>query len=100
MTWSDWTNAVPGVCFAALLVLLYFCPRTRSRKEWYRSYLRSSHWRAVRLQAVQRAGHRCEECGVRGRLEVHHLTYERLGRERDTDIAALCPACHRKEHGL
>ena len=27
-------------------------------------------------------------------LEVHHLTYERVGRERDTDLIALCCYCH------
>ncbi len=27
-------------------------------------------------------------------LEVHHLTYERLGAERDEDLQALCWSCH------
>lgn len=27
-------------------------------------------------------------------LEVHHLTYERRGRERDEDLVALCWCCH------
>lgn len=27
-------------------------------------------------------------------LEVHHKTYERLGHERDEDLAALCWGCH------
>jgi hypothetical protein len=27
-------------------------------------------------------------------LEVHHLTYERVGRERDDDLIALCYYCH------
>lgn len=27
-------------------------------------------------------------------LEVHHRTYERRGRERDSDLVALCWACH------
>jgi hypothetical protein len=66
------------------------------RRAWYREvYLRSPHWRARRAQAIGRAGGRCEHCGARDRLEIHHLTYERLGRERDRDLRALCHRCHR-----
>jgi len=65
-------------------------------RAWYRGvYLRSPHWRARRSQAIGRAGGRCERCGAGGRLEVHHLTYKRLGRERDRDLRALCHRCHR-----
>jgi len=32
-------------------------------------------------------------------LEVHHLTYDRLGDERMDDLEVLCPDCHRKAHG-
>jgi hypothetical protein len=43
----------------------------------YRRYLRSDHWRATRLDAVRRAGFRCERCGVGGALalegKVRHL---------------------------
>ena len=70
--------------------------RLGRRRAWYRKvYLRSPHWRARRSQAIGRAGGRCERCGARGRLEVHHLTYKRLGRERDRDLRALCHRCHR-----
>ena len=31
-------------------------------------------------------------------LDVHHLTYERLGREKDEDLRVLCRACHGDEH--
>ena len=41
-----------------------------------------------------------EVCGVKHRLQVHHLTYERLGNERDEDLKVLCWACHEREHGL
>ena len=27
-------------------------------------------------------------------LEIHHLTYERVGRELDSDLVALCWSCH------
>ena len=50
--------------------------------------------------------HRCEFCreyfdydGYRNdaeqqSLEVHHRTYQRLGRELDSDLVALCWSCH------
>ncbi len=70
--------------------------RMARRRAWYRDvYLRSPYWRARRARAIARAGGRCERCGVTGRLEVHHLTYARLGRERDRDLRALCHGCHR-----
>jgi phage terminase large subunit GpA-like protein len=44
----------------------------------------------------KRAGWRCERCGERTRrLEVHHLTYERFGRELLMDLQALCEPCHK-----
>ena len=70
--------------------------RLARRRAWYRNvYLRSPHWRARRARAIALAGGRCERCGKPGRLEVHHLTYKWLGRERDRDLRALCHDCHR-----
>lgn len=58
------------------------------RYDWLNDYGR-------RIRA--RACGRCERCKKKSRrLEVHHLTYERLGRERDEDLQALCPSCHKK----
>ena len=33
-----------------------------------------------------------------GEAEVHHLSYERVGRELPEDLVALCPGCHRRAH--
>jgi 5-methylcytosine-specific restriction endonuclease McrA len=65
----------------------------------YREYLRSKTWKRKARAARQRAHYRCTNCR-RGnvRLEVHHKTYKRLGHERKSDVTALCPMCHRKEH--
>ncbi len=57
-------------------------------------YLRSDHWRAARKVAIQRAGYRCQRCGATGRLDAHHLTYQRLGAEDDQDLEVLCRPCH------
>lgn len=69
------------------------------RRYRYRRYLRSPHWQALRKQVLRRAGWRCECCGRRGPLDVHHLTYERFGRESMGDLQALCRDCHDEAHG-
>ena len=64
----------------------------------YSKCLCSKWWRKRRRQAIRDAKWRCEKCRKRGRLQVHHLSYERLGCERRADLQALCPACHEHEH--
>lgn len=56
--------------------------------------MRSPKWVSVRTLALERACYRCERCGKRGRLQVHHRTYVRLGHERVCDLEVLCRACH------
>jgi hypothetical protein len=63
----------------------------------YAEYLASDWWRARRLLVGQAVGWRCA-CGARA-TQVHHLTYRRLGRERDSDLVALCAGCHAEIHG-
>jgi 5-methylcytosine-specific restriction endonuclease McrA len=42
---------------------------------------------------------KCDHCGRRTHfLELHHRTYERLGRELITDLELLCEQCHRSKH--
>jgi hypothetical protein len=46
---------------------------------------------------LRSADYRCERCGSPGdarSLEVHHLTYERLGRELPEDLMVVCWPCH------
>jgi 5-methylcytosine-specific restriction endonuclease McrA len=71
----------------------------RQWRKWrYARYLRSPGWQQRRGRVLARAGYRCEHCGARVKLDVHHLTYARRGREELTDLVALCRACHRREH--
>lgn len=65
---------------------------------WYATYLRSEHWAAMRKWALERAGNRCQLCNAVGHLDVHHRTYERVGREFPTDVFVLCRDCHGKHH--
>lgn len=61
----------------------------------YREYLRSDWWQWKRERAIKRADHHCELCQNPYLLEVHHTNYERLGRERNSDLVVLCHQCHR-----
>lgn len=47
------------------------------RKDWYRKYLSSKHWKETRKRALESAGHRCENCGIRGhRKSKYSEAYE------------------------
>jgi 5-methylcytosine-specific restriction endonuclease McrA len=73
-------------------------PAKLSRREKLAWYYRQPYWRKIRLDALRRDGYRCRICGTGGALDVHHLTYARLGAERLEDLMTLCRACHDAEH--
>lgn len=72
------------------------CLLARPETLSYQDYMSSPQWKAKRLPIVLAAGGKCQRCGCKARLEVHHITYERLGCELPTDLTAVCPACHAK----
>lgn len=68
--------------------------------DFYRSFISSAAWQQspARLQELAASGYRCRVCNAsrrEARLEVHHRTYARLGRERPSDLTTLCSTCHR-----
>lgn len=67
----------------------------------YPTFLKSRYWWEVRRAAISRDGGRCCECGGTKDLEVHHLTYENRGREKEhmEDVVTLCSYCHARMHG-
>lgn len=67
-------------------------------RDFYLAYLRSADWRTHRNRALGLANYRCQRCGSTRELEVHHRTYERLGREWDQDLEVVCTACHNEHH--
>jgi hypothetical protein len=73
----------------------------------YNDYLRSDWWQYIRVQALDAAGWRCEyrnwqrtgrRCKATEHLDVHHLTYERLGDEQPEDLIVLCRRHHTYVH--
>jgi 5-methylcytosine-specific restriction endonuclease McrA len=67
-------------------------------KSYYYNYINSRRWKIRRLQAIKKANYKCESCGKKCKLEVHHKTYDNLGNEPDEDLEALCRECHIKHH--
>lgn len=65
----------------------------------YSAYTRSPAWLARRARYFSRYKVRaCACCGDTGRLDLHHLTYARVGAERDDDLTAVCRTCHYALH--
>lgn len=72
-----------------------------SKKERYNEYLKSAEWKHKRKSKLKQANFKCDGCGEKyGMLEVHHLTYDRVGMELLSDLAAYCINCHRIAHDL
>jgi 5-methylcytosine-specific restriction endonuclease McrA len=71
-------------------------------KSWhtpeYKAYLQSDEWAQRRRAYFRSHGYRCEACGIRKKLTVHHVSYEHLGNEPDEDLRALCWRDHRNCH--
>lgn len=72
---------------------------SRSTNATYTAYLKSSWWKHRRSRSLQLANNTCVKCGWKDRLHVHHLTYVRIGKERDSDLQVLCEYCHLTAHG-
>lgn len=66
----------------------------------YTKYLQSRHWQAFRLKALRHYGKKCHLCGTKEvpYFHVHHLTYERVGEEKLSDVVVLCEECHNEVH--
>lgn len=72
----------------------------RAGFEIYAAYLLSDHWQQLRVRCRKRKHWRCFACRTPGRLDLHHVTYERLGDEQLGDMVLLCRRCHAATHEL
>jgi len=67
----------------------------------YREYLKSDHWRALRIQAFRVYGRKCYKCPKRFGLDVHHLRYRHPWTACTVeDVRPCCRNCHELEHGI
>lgn len=68
---------------------------------YYFEYLKSDHWRNLKLSAFNKYGRFCNFCGNRKRIEVHHLRYPNpLESATEEDVVPLCERCHKSAHKI
>lgn len=58
----------------------------------YAQFLRQPEWYRFRAENL---GEKCEKCGSRHRLQLHHKTYK-LGRLHPDAVMTLCEHCHKE----
>ena len=64
----------------------------------YKSYLNSSHWKEKRKEFKKCYIRACVICGTNENIELHHITYKNIGKERLSDLCFLCRDCHESVH--
>jgi hypothetical protein len=67
----------------------------------YDEYINSVAWERRRRAYFRSHARRCAACGTRrGVIDLHHRTYDRLGREPDMDLVPLCRDDHDLVHNI
>lgn len=68
----------------------------------YNEYIKKHpHWQDVRRARFDFDDGKCAVChrDLRGEpYQTHHLSYQRLGRERPRDVITMCDSCHHNFH--
>ena len=67
----------------------------------YKEFLESIYWKIISSTIKHRAK-KCQMCGKRTGLQVHHKNYNNHGQELQnmSDLVVLCRDCHKKIHNL
>ncbi len=63
----------------------------------YDAYLKSDFWNTQRSRFLKS---RCHCCSYTRELQLHHINYKRITRERPSDLVTLCRDCHVRAHEL
>jgi len=108
MPWPEfvWTFIVPTVAIWMVLDA-WLTTRARQTRALFRPSRKGiplrwkiqnpSEWREIRKAALARDGHRCQTCGTRKRLEVHHRVPVYKAPEMElvlSNTVTLCRHCH------
>lgn len=69
--------------------------------ENYKKYLKSEHWKNLKLQKRKSKYKGCAVCDSKNHLELHHLLYrKRLEDTLTEDLRWFCSRCHETIHEL
>ena len=56
-------------------------------------------YETLRQQVLRRDGWRCQFCGARANLEVHHQQFRsHAGHDSEENLITLCISCHAEMH--
>jgi len=62
--------------------------------------LSPAEYEELRFQVLRRDGWRCQACGRRENLEVHHKKLRsHLGSDPEENLITVCNSCHSAMHG-
>jgi len=71
----------------------------RVRPKQPRLRLDSEQYEQLRNSVLRRDGWRCQLCGTRSGLEVHHKEFRsQSGDDSEQNLMTLCAACHAAQH--
>ena len=71
-----------------------------SRVKMPRVKLDRESYRVLHRQVLERDSWRCQVCGRRQNLQVHHLQFRsQFGSDEEQNLITLCAECHGREHG-
>lgn len=61
----------------------------------YNKYIKSNEGKEKRKFAFKAVNYQWTRCGKKDKLQVHHLNYRYLYKERLNDVRVLCERCHK-----
>ena len=63
--------------------------------------LEQHEYEELRQRVLRRDGWRCQFCGSRAQLEVHHQQFRsHSGEDREQNLITLCTSCHSVIHSV
>jgi len=69
-------------------------PKVVIKQGEYNKYLRSGSWKKFRQTILDLRGRECQLCQSKHDIQVHHMSYKRVGNEDIRDVLVVCGECH------
>jgi 5-methylcytosine-specific restriction endonuclease McrA len=64
----------------------------------YNDYMQSPEWKEKRKVVLKRDQYLCQGCLQEKATQVHHLSYDHLGKEPLFELISICDSCHEQCH--
>lgn len=77
-----------------------FKKETKPKVLRYVDYIVGKEWREKKIKFFNKYGKKCFACNSFKNINVHHLTYRNIGKEKDEDLVVLCRCCHEEYHDM